>query len=72
MPRAIEIAELIASNAPLSITGTKSMLHFWRNTGMAESHRAYQWIAGAVFESEDAKEGPTAFAEKREPTWQGR
>ena len=72
LPRAIEIAELIASNAPLSVKGTKSMLPYWRNTGMAESHRAYQWIAGAVFESEDAKEGPTAFAEKREPTWQGR
>ena len=29
-------------------------------------------ISGPVFTSEDAREGATAFAEKREPVWQGR
>jgi enoyl-CoA hydratase len=29
-------------------------------------------ISGPVFTSEDAREGATAFAEKREPVWRGR
>jgi enoyl-CoA hydratase/carnithine racemase len=38
-------------------------------TGTAE--RLDEWRA-VVFTSEDAKEGATAFVEKREPRWQGR
>jgi len=29
-------------------------------------------ISGKVFQTEDAKEGPKAFAEKRAPVWQGK
>lgn len=72
MPRAIEIAEMIASNAPLSIQGTKAEIQMWRMAGIQESYRLHQWLDKVVLGSEDAKEGPTAFAEKRAPVWRGR
>ena len=72
MPRAIELAELIASNAPLAVQATKAQIQHWASADLSNSHRLYQWVADKVFSSEDSKEGPTAFAEKRTPTWQGR
>ncbi len=72
MPRAVEIAELIAANAPHSIQGTKAMASTWRLMGMEETKRVADWILRYIGESDDAKEGPLAFAEKREPRWTGR
>ena len=72
MPRAIEIAKMIAANAPLSIQGTKAMASTWRLMGMEETKRVADWVIRYTTESDDAKEGPQAFAEKREPKWTGR
>jgi enoyl-CoA hydratase/carnithine racemase len=72
MPRAIAIAEMIAANAPLSVEGTKSVAHQWRQLQIDESYRFGSWVGRVVLNSEDAKEGPRAFAEKRAPNWQGR
>ena len=72
MPRAVEIAEMIAANAPLSIQGTKAIAATWRHMGMEEVRRANDWVARYVLDSEDSKEGPRAFSEKREPNWTGR
>ena len=72
MPRAVEIAGMIAANAPLSIEGTKAVAQQWRQLQVDESYRFGQWVGRTVLDSEDAKEGPRAFAEKREPVWRGR
>ncbi|MBM3139516.1 MAG: enoyl-CoA hydratase/isomerase family protein [Candidatus Rokubacteria bacterium] len=72
MPRAIEIAEMIAANAPLSVEGTKSVAHQWRQLQIDESYRFGAWVSRVVLNSEDSQEGPRAFAEKRAPVWKGR
>ncbi|MFC9557167.1 crotonase/enoyl-CoA hydratase family protein [Rhodococcus sp. NPDC056960] len=71
---ALELAEQIAANAPLSVRESKAMIHRtatepdWEDGAWAANTAAFK----TVFSSADAKEGPTAFAEKREPVWQGR
>ena len=70
--KAMEIARTIAANGPLAI---EAVLRTLRETdGMTEADAfAHESTYGlAVLGSEDAKEGPKAFAEKRNPVWQGR
>jgi enoyl-CoA hydratase/carnithine racemase len=72
IPRAVELAELIAANAPLSIQGTKAVIQVWRKALMEESLRVGEWVSKVVLSSDDSKEGPKAFAEKRPAVWTGR
>jgi enoyl-CoA hydratase/carnithine racemase len=72
MPRAVEIAEMIGANAPLAVEGSKFMGQQWRQLQIDESYRVGEWVNRSVLNSEDAKEGPRAFAEKRDPKWQAR
>ena len=72
IPRALEIAQMIAENAPLSVHGTKAEIQAWRMANIDDNYRLYQWIDAVVLDSEDAREGPQAFAEKRDPVWKGR
>jgi enoyl-CoA hydratase len=65
--KALEIADMIAANGPVAV---RAILRVIRETeGMAENEAfALEAKAGmAVFASEDAREGPRAFAEKRRP-----
>ena len=72
LDKALELAELVASNGPLAV---QAILKTLRETeGVPETDaRAIDMHNGLpVFHSEDAKEGPRAFIEKRKPVWQGR
>jgi len=72
LPRAEEIAGLIVENAPLSVEGTKAQILEWRLAKIDEATRLGSWVGKVVSSSEDSREGPKAFAEKRDPVWQGR
>jgi enoyl-CoA hydratase len=69
---ALELAERIAQNAPLAVAASKQIIRQTRGLSEEESWALQGPLVGKVFTSEDAKEGPRAFAEKRAPRWTGR
>ncbi len=72
LPRAVEIAKMISENAPIAVQGVKAVAQFWRNLVIDEHYQFSGWVNRIVGGSEDSKEGPLAFAEKRAPNWQNR
>jgi len=54
------------------VQGSKAMIQAWRKAKIDDSLRLGEWVSRVVIGSEDAKEGPAAFAEKRQPVWKGR
>ena len=70
--KALEYAHRITVNGPFAIRKTKESVLRGLATDMREAYRIESELATVVFSSEDAKEGPKAFAEKRAPNWTGR
>jgi len=68
---AMEIAERIAKNAPLGVAASKKMLQAIQGRTAEEFWDYQNAVMAGVWSSDDAKEGPRAFAEKREPKWSG-
>jgi enoyl-CoA hydratase len=69
---ALELAGRLAGNGPLSLVASKRILQEQYDWSIAEMWTKQAEIAGPVMVSEDAKEGASAFKEKREPVWKGR
>ena len=62
----------ITANGPFAVRKTKESVLRGLATDMKEAYKIESAISAEVFSSEDAKEGPAAFAEKRPPRWTGR
>jgi enoyl-CoA hydratase len=69
---ALELAEQVAQNAPLALAASKRIIAHAQDWDEQEAWRRQDEIAAPVMTSEDAREGATAFAEKRAPEWRGR
>jgi enoyl-CoA hydratase len=69
---ALELAGAIVKNGPLALRASKRILEESRDWPEAQWWERQGEISGPVMISEDAREGATAFAEKREPNWKGR
>lgn len=72
MAKAKEIADKIVANAPLSIAAIKEASIKGADMGLEERVKYAGQKRNEILETEDAKEGVLAFAEKRAPVWKGR
>jgi crotonobetainyl-CoA hydratase len=72
---ALALAARITVNAPLSVQASKRIAYGADDGVITDDEPFWGRISreyGPLLRSEDAKEGPRAFTEKREPVWQGR
>jgi enoyl-CoA hydratase/carnithine racemase len=69
---ALQLAETIAANGPLALAATKRILLESTDWPDSEFFERQAPIYEPVFTSEDAREGATAFAERRDPVWKRR
>jgi len=71
MTRATEIAETLLKNAPMAMWGTKLGIEHGLGLSPAQADDIAAGYFEVVEQSEDYKEGPRAFVEKRKPKWKG-
>ena len=72
MDQALSLAGAIASNGPIAVKAIKSLVRAAAQLPPDEVWAMQEQLHPVVFGSEDAKEGATAFIEKRDPVWKGR
>ena len=69
LERAHEIASIVNRNAPLAVRGTRLAIRRGLDLPLYEAEVMAETFRERVVRTDDAKEGPQAFVEKREPKW---
>ncbi len=72
MDRARELADMVLSNAPLAVWGTKMAILQGLGLPIPQAEEIAAGYLTIVEQSEDHKEGPRSFVEKRKPEWKAR
>lgn len=72
LPATMQIAEKLAANPPLAVRAIKELAIRSQHLPLYDGLRLEQAIQSVLRQSEDAREGPRAFAEKRAPVYRGR
>jgi E-phenylitaconyl-CoA hydratase len=72
MPAALKCAAAILQNAPLAVRAAKEAIIRGLSMPLEEGLRLEPVIQSYLLQSEDAIEGPKAFAEKRKPVWKAK
>jgi len=72
MERAGELAAMLLTNSPLAVWGTKMAILQGLGLPIPQAEEIAAGYLEIVEQSDDHKEGPRAFVEKRKPNWQGR
>lgn len=71
LERAHEIAALVCRNAPLAVRGTRLAIRRGLDVPLHDAEVMAEAFRERVVRTADAKEGPQAFLEKRDPVWRG-
>jgi len=72
MPTAEAMAQKIAQNGPLAVRAAKEAMMRGTSMTLDDGMQLELDLVDVLLDSEDAKEGPKAFAEKRKPVFKGR
>jgi enoyl-CoA hydratase/carnithine racemase len=72
LPRALQIAQRIAANAPLAVQAVKKLSRQTPHLGEREAQELTELHWGVLRDTQDRLEGRAAFAEKRAPIYRGR
>jgi enoyl-CoA hydratase len=72
LERAVALAQRIASNAPVAVRMAKAAIVRGEDMSLQDGLNLERDLATFLYTTDDAKEGPRAFVEKRPPQWQGR
>jgi enoyl-CoA hydratase/carnithine racemase len=67
-----DLAHRILKGAPMSVAFIKEAIKTGIELPLEEGLRLEADLSALVGTTEDSKEGPRAFAEKRPPVWKGR